>query len=48
VLDRYATVTPERVQAVAKKYLTAERRTVLAIQPAPGAKIAAPATQGGF
>jgi predicted Zn-dependent peptidase len=48
VLDRYAAVTPERVQAVAKKYLTAERRTVLAIQPYPGAKIAAPATQGGF
>jgi len=48
VLDRYAAVTPERVQAVAKKYLTAERRTVLAIQPEPGAKIAAPATQGGF
>ncbi len=48
VLARYATVTPEQVQAVAKKYLTAERRTVLAIQPDPGAKTSAPATKGGF
>jgi zinc protease len=48
LLDSYAAVTPERVQAVAKKYLTAERRTVLAIQPDPGAKPNAPVTEGGF
>jgi predicted Zn-dependent peptidase len=48
VLARYAAVTPERVQAVAKKYLTAERRTILAIQPDPGAKASAPAVKGGF
>jgi predicted Zn-dependent peptidase len=48
VLARYATVTPEQVQAVAKKYLTAERRTVLAIQPDPSGKTSAPAVKGGF
>ena len=37
LLDRYAAVTPAQVQAVAKKYLTANRRIVLAIQPDPGA-----------
>jgi zinc protease len=48
LLGRYAAVTPARVQAVAKKYLIAGRRTVLAIQPDPGAKTSPPATQGGF
>ncbi|MFL6350247.1 MAG: M16 family metallopeptidase [Bryobacteraceae bacterium] len=37
LLDRYAAVTPAQVQNVAKKYLTANRRIVLAIQPDPGA-----------
>jgi zinc protease len=36
LLDRYAAVTPAQVQAVAKKYLTANRRLVLAIRPTPG------------
>jgi predicted Zn-dependent peptidase len=48
LLDRYAAVTPAQVQAVAKKYLTPERRTVLAVLPAPDTKTAAPATKGGF
>ena len=48
LLDRYAAVTPAQVQAVAKKYLTAERRTVLAVLPAPTTKVTAPATEGGF
>ena len=46
LLDRYAAVTSAQVQAVAKKYLTPDRRTVLAIQPEPGPKT--PATEGGF
>jgi len=41
-------VTPAQVQAVAKKYLTPERRTALAVLPAPATKSAAPATEGGF
>ena len=48
LLDRYAAVTPAQVQAVAKKYLSPERRTVLAVLPAPATKTAAPATEGGF
>ena len=48
LLDRYAAVTPAQVQAVAKKYLTPERRTALAVLPAPATKSAAPATEGGF
>ena len=48
LLDRYAAVTPAQVQAVAKKYLSPDRRTTLAIQPEPAAKANPPATQGGF
>src|SRR5690242_14916572 len=48
LLDRYAAVSPAQVQAVAKKYLTPERRTVLAVLPAPTTKVTAPATEGGF
>jgi predicted Zn-dependent peptidase len=47
LLDHYSAVTPAQVQAVANKYLTPNQRTVLAIQPDPGAG-AKPATQGGF
>jgi predicted Zn-dependent peptidase len=48
LLDRYSAVTAAQVQAVAKKYLKPEERIVLAIQPDPGAKTAAPATKGSF
>ena len=48
LLDRYAAVTPAQVQAVAKKYLTPERRTVLAVLPAPTTKITGSATEGGL
>ena len=48
LLDRYAAVTPAQVQAVAKKYLSPERRTVLAVLSAPATKTGAPATEGGF
>ena len=34
-LDAMLAVTPEQVQTAAKKYLTAQRRAVLEIQPAP-------------
>ena len=34
-LDRYLAVTSARIQAVAKKYLAADKRTVLEIAPAP-------------
>jgi zinc protease len=34
-LDRFLAVTPEQIQAVAKKYLTPEKRVVLEIVPAP-------------
>jgi predicted Zn-dependent peptidase len=34
-LDRMLAVTPEQVQAAAKKYLTTARRAVLEIQPVP-------------
>jgi zinc protease len=34
-LAKFLTVTPAEIQAVAKKYLTPERRTVLQILPAP-------------
>jgi predicted Zn-dependent peptidase len=37
-LDRMLAVTPEQVQAVAKKYLTPEKRSVLEIVPAPAPK----------
>jgi zinc protease len=36
VLDRLLAVSAEQIQAVAKKYLTPERRSVLEIQKAPG------------
>jgi predicted Zn-dependent peptidase len=42
-LDRMLAVTPEQIQAAAKKYLTPERRAVLEIQPAPAG---APAKEG--
>ncbi|MCI0722845.1 MAG: insulinase family protein [Acidobacteria bacterium] len=45
-LDKFAAVTPQQIQAVAKKYLTPDRRSVLDIQPAPKTSSAAP-TQGG-
>ncbi len=35
---RFMAVTPAEIQAAARKYLTPERRAVLAIQPAPAAK----------
>jgi len=34
-LERFLTVTPEQIQAAAKKYLTPERRSVLDILPGP-------------
>jgi zinc protease len=34
-LDRILAVTPAQIQAAAKKYLTADKRAVLEIQPAP-------------
>ena len=37
-LERMLAVTPEQIQAAAKKYLTADRRAVLEIQPAPEAQ----------
>ncbi len=37
-MDEFLAVTPARVQAVAKKYLTPERRVVLDIVPAPAAQ----------
>jgi zinc protease len=37
-LDRLLGVTPEQVQAVAKKYLTPDKRSVLEIVPAPAPK----------
>jgi zinc protease len=37
-LDAMLAVTPAQIQAAAKKYLAADRRAVLAIQPAPGAQ----------
>lgn len=47
-LARYAAVTPAQVQAAAKKYLAADRRTVLAIQPDSATKTsAAPGAKGG-
>jgi len=45
---KVAALTPAQVQAVAKKYLTPERRTALAVLPAPATKSATPATEGGF
>jgi predicted Zn-dependent peptidase len=36
-MDQYMAVTPAQIQAVANKYLTPERRTVLDIVPAPAA-----------
>ena len=36
-MAQFMAVTPARVQAVAKKYLVPERRTVLEIVPAPKA-----------
>ena len=51
-LDRFAEVTAEQVQAVAVKYLSADSRAVLAIQPAPAKAPAgagaAPSGQGGL
>ncbi|MEX2264301.1 MAG: pitrilysin family protein [Bryobacteraceae bacterium] len=41
-LDRFIAVTPEQIQAAAKKYLTPERRSVLEIVPAPKAPPQAP------
>ena len=37
-LDMFLSVTPEQIQAVAKKYLVAEKRVVLEIVPAPKEK----------
>jgi zinc protease len=37
-LEKFLAVTPAEIQAVAKKYLTPERRTVLQILPAPAPK----------
>src|SRR5438874_13778991 len=37
-LDTFLAVTPEQIQAVAKKYLVPEKRVVLEIQPAPKEK----------
>lgn len=36
-IDRYMAVTPEQVQAVAKKYFTKENRSVLEVKPGAGA-----------
>jgi zinc protease len=47
-LAHYAAVTPAQVQAVAKKYLTAERRVVLAIEPESAPKPNATPTKGGL
>ena len=41
-MDQFMAVTPERIRAVAAKYLTPERRAVLDIVPAPAAAPAAP------
>jgi predicted Zn-dependent peptidase len=37
-LDNFLAVTPEQMQAAAKKYLVPERRVVLEIVPAPQEK----------
>ena len=48
LLDHYSAVTPAQLQAVAKKYLKPNQRTVLAIQPAPNSKDSASSnTKGG-
>jgi predicted Zn-dependent peptidase len=44
-LDRYMAVTPEQIQAAARKYFTPENRTVVEIKP--GAAASASAKQGG-
>lgn len=47
-LERLRAVTPEQVQAVARKYLVATNMTVTVLEPEPGkAKPRAPATVGG-
>ncbi len=47
MLDRYQAVTAAQVQAVAKKYLTKDRRVVLAIQPEANPKPTAENRKGG-
>jgi zinc protease len=37
-MDRFMAVTPEQIQAAAKKYLVPAKRTVLDIVPAPKAQ----------
>jgi len=44
-IDSVMAVTPDQIQAAAKKYLAADKRSVLEIQPAP--RPAAPAQKGG-
>ncbi len=44
-LEKLLAVTPEQVQAAAKKYLVADKRAVLEIVPAPNAPTGAPAQQ---
>jgi zinc protease len=41
-LERFLTVTPEQIQAAAKKYLTPERRSVLEILPGPAPQAPSP------
>ncbi|MCW3097599.1 MAG: Peptidase [Chthonomonadaceae bacterium] len=41
-LERYMAVTPEQVQAVAKKYFTPQNRSVLEVQAGAGAPTSAP------
>ncbi len=42
-MDKYLAVTPAQIQAAAQKYLTASKRDVLEIQPAPAKPDAQPA-----
>jgi zinc protease len=47
-VDKISAVTPEQVQAVAKKYLTEDRLTVAELEPQPiDAKTAMRQMQGG-
>ena len=46
VLEKLVSVTAEQIQAAAKKYLTAERRSTLEIVPAPKAPQPSDASKG--